>query len=848
MKIEIHQSICGEVNRAWGLIKTTMPDAILAKNIAFRSDLQDQTSGILWSPAIRGFVESGYFVILKTFEDTSGEVRRGRKFSHVLSVPFKQIVHLSTLEHFFELLYDRIDKASPIHTINLEINERNDVLRFTEHNGRIAKLLNGYINIKAYENNIIWIGQDEFKTAVNELWQRLTLYEKERFQFGIVFNNALSKRDGINLYAAPDSIYSKFIKSNFFIVGKKDFHAPEELIEKYIIGDIDARNRIRNFEKSIESAQLSREEVKLISVGIETFENIDSISDLKKLNTLGHIIAKYSPSENSGIAFKKKLLNKIIESAKGKTIAELNILRNFKVKSFSGSKALLSKLVKDWMKKNIFSIKSPSSVLQSFFDGGRDNNLLWWDLVFEAELQDFLHELNPLKTTIVLNWIEKYPKIVQQIIPVLDRSDHAEDLFIKKLASSLKEDQNNALIILSKAFNWYRLYATLLSYSFEAKDALSLLIEVDKDDQSYAALDIIIKKAKDNDVLDFTLESGDSRLLKISSRLCNNDPSLLNNIDVSDERWQKIWEGAIKLGSRLDAGFEEPERIIISIYDFIISGGKIIENLLCTISLSNYGNLLEYNNRNILWKHLSANVKGNFLVKTSSVLLEALSKDSSTVIPDDNVLLQHVSDTGINDFLYFNRSNISSVIPLFDRFPHLSDDYLRDYLMNFSGKLTDYQSLSLGKMVLKKQFVNSAYYIHSRADKNNNWKYALIECHYLLDFITKAGLVFTNIFPKDKKINIPSDQWWYALEDFVTEYYSNGGSLTTAWIRAGGKEADLKMNSTPAELWSFLLKKLRRDQFKSIKTYKLLETIRKDYGNVQQFKNIYKLRKNYIKT
>jgi len=94
VKVIIHQSICGEVDKAWGLIKTTLPDVNIAKNIAFRTDLQDQTSGVNWEPAIRGFSEGDYFLIMKTFEDTALDVRRGRKYSHVLMIPKEKIIKI----------------------------------------------------------------------------------------------------------------------------------------------------------------------------------------------------------------------------------------------------------------------------------------------------------------------------------------------------------------------------------------------------------------------------------------------------------------------------------------------------------------------------------------------------------------------------------------------------------------------------------------------------------------------------------------------------------------------------------------------------------------------------------
>jgi hypothetical protein len=850
VRIEIHQSICGEVNRAWGLLKTTLSDAKVAKNIAFRADLQDQTSGVIWSPAIRGFAEGSYFVIMKTFEDNSEEVRRGRKFSHVLIVSLKEIVEISDLEPIFGLLYNNIDKFSTLNPIYLDIQateKKNDSLAI-EKNGRIAKLLNGYINIQKYRNNIVWIGQEDFKTAINELWIRLTNIEKQNFQFGVVFNSDLNQREGINLFAAPDSIYSKFIKSNFFIVGKKDSHIPTDLLEKFIVGDITIRQRVRDFENSIEGAEFSREDIKLISVGIETFEQLDSVSDLKKLNTLSHIVAKYSPLKKKGSQFKKRLLDRIIQSTKNVEFGELNILRNFKINSFEKSEELLSESLRNRLKKDIFSNNSTTDLLENFFTSKRNENLIWWDVVIDQELRSYLENFTLLKVNIVLNWIVKFPMVIKYIDYELDKSENAQKLFIKKVTKSLKPEAIESLLHLSKLNNWLKLHAMLLLLKYNIKDALSLLLEIDKDFQHFEAIEILFKNAKDHDVISLALENEDIRLIVISSRLCHINPLSLNDIDVANQKWQNIWDGAVNLGNQLETGFDNPQQVINKVYDVIINGGKISESLLNKISSSRFANILYYEDRSSLWSCLPIEIKEKFLMKTSSVLLEKLSKNSATPIPDDRVLLQHVSNTGITDFLYYNRSNISSVVPLFERFPKLSDNYLKDYLMNYSGQLSQVEAISLGRMVLKKGFINSAYYINLRADKSNNWKYALIECHQLLDFKTKAGLVFSNIFSKDKKVNIASDEWWNALEDIVTEIYSNGVSLTTVWTKAGGKEADLIMNITPADLWSHLLKKLRRDQYKSIKTYKLLETIRKDYGDNGRFKTIYKLRKNYIKT
>ena len=83
MAITIHQAICGEQNKSWELLRTTLIDNSLAKKIAFQTDLQDSPpSGLKWIPVIRGFLFGDFFLLIKTYTDNSPDVRNGRVFSH----------------------------------------------------------------------------------------------------------------------------------------------------------------------------------------------------------------------------------------------------------------------------------------------------------------------------------------------------------------------------------------------------------------------------------------------------------------------------------------------------------------------------------------------------------------------------------------------------------------------------------------------------------------------------------------------------------------------------------------------------------------------------------------------
>lgn len=845
MKVIIHQSICGEVNKAWGLIKTTLPDVNIAKNIAFRTDLQDQTSGINWEPAIRGFSEGDFFLIMKTFEDTSPDVRRGRKFSHVLVIPKKVIIAIDNIEQIISLLPQEINKSRDLKPISIEMSSSDVVSIPDAIRGKFNKLIHGYINIKSYKNTLLWIGQEGFDIAVIELWKRLTAIDRQNFQFGIAFNNDQKVMSFISLIAIPESVQSKFVRSDFFVIGKNDNHVPTELIEQMLVGDASVQQRISSFEKTIESKFLSREDIALIAKGIDTFEQVDSVKDLKKLNTLSHIVSQYAPSDKQGTDFKQRLLNKIVQLAESANFSDLNILRNFKTESFKNSQKTLSTALIVWIKKHIFSNGNNVVTYTSFFAQVKKSNLNWWDKVITQELESYLRTLQASKIATIYAWLMESSSILSIIRSFIDKSKHAESCFIEKLPKKISKELIEELQEFSISNSWLRLYAHLLDRQFELYTALRELFKIDQDENYFEAIETIIAGKDDNSIIDYAVNTGESRMIKIAGKICHNAPEHLNKMDVLNTNWQLIWVEAIENGSQVEAGLKEPKKEIHKLFDHLIDGSVVSEKLIDKISYSELGNLLTYSNRTNLWRKLPVSIKDVFLVKTSTVLLEQLSKNSTIEIPNDNVLSDYISRKGIADFLYFNRNNIKSVIPIFEKFPQLGDYNLRDYLNNFSGQINALDATQLGKLIARKRFSNSAYTINSKSSKTNNWRFALAECYALLDFWTKLFSPYSGSFLSS---SITQDEWWRNTEELIIELYSNGTSLTTIWKKAGGKESELLMNASPANVWNDVLYKLRRGLFKDITMNDLLKEIKKQYRDNPKFKIIYGLRKNFIKT
>ncbi|KMQ61138.1 hypothetical protein ACM40_15695 [Chryseobacterium sp. BLS98] len=840
----IHQSIYGEVDRAWSLIRTSQKDNTFAKNIALKTDLQEQTSGTVWQPAIRGFVIEDHFLIIKTFDDNTEGVRRGRKFSHVLMADINDIIKLKSIKPLFKLLIQEVDKDLQLSPIEFEIGKNSQASEKIV-DPRLQKMIYGYIHIAEYKNKILWIGQDSFDIAVDQLWKVLTVPEKKSFNFGVTFNNDQSDNEGINLFSLPDSVANRFIKTENFIVNKKEAFTSEGLLVKILCGDEDAILRLQNFEKIIECNPLSRSEINIVEKVIDTFEEIDFVSDLKKLNTLSHLIAKYSPLESSGASFKKKLLKKIVLQLENCTYKDLSVLRIFKISSYNNSQKILQDCLVKFIQKRIFSTRTTKSDLQEFFQNFKTENDHWWDLKMVEELKLYLNTINSKKVKTVYNWIVEIPEVLQQINKFLDSSSNLEDEFITCLPTQHVDRFWNEIISFCLERKWYKLYAHLLLTKYSMEHSLTELLKVDIDENNYSAIHVIVDKKPSKSIIGYTIANGDPRLIKICGKLCNNEPNLLANIDLFDNNWQKIWIEAINNGNTITDGISNPNEKLETFLNGLIEGKKIDEFLLLKLSESVYGNLINYPNCNNLWVLIENPVKDNFLNKTTTALLEELSKNPSFSIPNDPVIEQHISGKGIADYLYYNSNNIMSVIPVFERFTHLTDRNLEDYLVNYSGSIDAIHAKQLGQLIYRRSLNRSAYVIYKKASKNNNWRFALVECQHLLEFFTRAKIAFLKIIDK---VNIPTDEWWSAVHDVVIDLYSNGSSLSTIWQKAGGKESDILISGSCADAWRDLLHKLRYGKIKNVTMNDLLVEINKQYGGNKNFEIIYKLRANYIKT
>jgi len=836
--ITIHQAICGEQNKAWDLLRTTLGDNAAAKKIAFKADLQDSPPiGISWHSFIRGFSFNGYYLIIKTFPDTSPDVRNGRVFSHCLIIEKTDLPKILDITELFSIFNNEIDKSISLEPIIIGSFTESQVKLPDSLQLRFNKVIQGFVALEKFNNTVIWVGQEQYEICVCKFWQFLSPTQKESFNFGINFNPSEIPNDKINFITVPRNIENKFESKGYCIVHNDDSIRLTDFSEQFLAGEPNALKRLNDFTDAIDYKDFTTKEIPVLAKGVTTFENLKTIKDLKLLNTLSNIIAKYSADKGKGVILKKRIIERICAVLESASANDIFVLKNFQINSFEDSENDITIATNKWIEKYLFSNKgSKNKELSSIFTQiYTSDSINWWTNIFRDKLKHFLTYIDSRSAAIVWKWIKNDVFILKHISDNINLSRNAEDSFMVTFPSSLPNLTLNEIKWFSINRKWFRLHATIVKSEYDFKTAMEEHLAVDVDLSFLEGIEIITKNINPKEVINFAVSNGEKRCLLIAGKLCRNKPSLLEQLEIDNCNWQEILLTSIKCGNRVGEGLKDPKKVFYEVFNLVVYGKYTNENLLEEISKTDYANILNYPNRNKIWTKFPINLKSNFLERTAKFLLEELSKNSTYQVPTDKELSGYIISNGITTFLYYNRNNIKAVLPIFNEFIQLPEHILKDYIINYSGKLDVVDATQLGTLVLSRNYSNVAHTIYNKTYHSREFKVALAECYSLLDIITK-GIAWA--VGAISKIEVSEEEWWDAFTELSYRLYSSGPTENKIWTQAGGKEYDLLTKGTGKEVWIAALQKLRKGGCTGLTVKKLLKAMLEEHSKNDELKTL----------
>lgn len=816
MSIIIHQSLYGDKDGGYALLKTTFPDEKLAKKICNSTDLSDRSGpGVSWDPAIRGFKFENFFLIMKTYN--TPHIRQGRVFSHVLIVDKVDLEYINDIKILFQLFETNLNTEIVLkpflypQTISVQLIDDN----------RINKAAEGLAN----NQTVVWVGQNGFNDLISIIWSNL--WDEARFNlyFGINFNPIAMVKAENTITCIPDILLGKWSDDQFCVVNKDEGEVVPTPVGTYLINK-NPSNELRSFIRDLGKKINTIDQLRLLAKGVGTYANLDNINDFNQIYNLYNIVSSYSKTDCVAI---EKIFGKLLVIIPNCTSHSINALRKLKYyKQIGRYIDKVELVVKAWLDERLFNLKynTEQNIYQLVAHVQQSDSEIWWRNSVLTVITQKLAEWKSSYSAVLWRWIDAD---AQNIFDTLKNSffnmNDAESKLTTGFPILLKDQVRDFLLVITAEKKWFLLHARLLIGFIDDSNIISRQLIIDKDEKYFSALQLIANNIKPDLFLKSTLIEDDERLYRIAGKIINKSRKLPAAYSFKNIKWQKIIFYSLSLNFKYTDIFRKPsEQLVYPIFDLVIAKDQVFIDLLVLISESDYADLSLYIDRAKVWGNLTPDIRQVFLKSTAQKISNSINYlDGNYEHELENVLTTKES---ISVFLEKNKSFINPVIQLFGKWKFLPEIYLQDYLYYFTGEMPKIDAIELGKLVYRRKWKNCLGIIQSRVKGNDSFRTAFQECCNLLNFIEYGAAAIQGLI---SKIKINENDWWESFEQLLCHLYETGPIDQKVWKKSGGDEADLLHYGSGRERWHDALEMLKEGKTQKITLEDLLTRIQKDY-------------------
>lgn len=832
MKIIIHQALCGENeeerSQGFTLLKTTLEDKNLALHLSPKANMSDlPPSGIGWTSAVRGFLVEDYYLIIKTYLDTSPNVRQGRMFSHVLIINKSDIKHVQNISTLFDVFQKTLNKDLKLEIIEYK-SQKEEIISITNREKKVAQAIVDGVK------SIVWIGEDRFEEMINKIWQGLDFESRCNLHFGVQFNPSEIKFDRFNILTTPDTLRSKWYdKEGLLIVDLDEPDTSISLGAKSILGDAESIARIQNFQTELETIYPTIDQLRSWEYCIDANNKLkDKKITFPHARQLIQLICQFSPDDKKGNIYKQSLLTYLIGLLDDNKVSLDNVLslKTLEPKAIKDSEQKLYNSLEKWCERWLFDkvINEKESlflIIQTSLNN-RTPASSWWR---NSVKNTILNKLNNWKISyaeICWIWVNEYPNTFEMLSTLFPKNDKQIE---RDLVASFTIPSNIGTNVLSDIIDftskkkWYMLHAVLICELHKSvSHILKMQIVVDVDTKNLEGLEYIANRFSPIDFIRESVHIEDERLWIISGRLLPQI-NVVEIINYSYTNWFHIIYNAIRQGASLDTLFKYPEGFAHNMLDSILQGELLPDELWSITVSSKATNIYDYEQRAKAWEVIPLKYRNDFLYSTAVFYLE---------FEDKKITLEKE----LNDYLcnrsflqtYFskNNQNISAILDLFSKIDIRDETLLSNYIYGYNGTLLSDEANRLGDIIFKKTWRKCAERVYEKSNRNSSFRPILQKCHSLLSFWQRIEINISNLLATS---TISEDEWWNSLIDIVSNLYPKGASDNDIWEKAGGNNSDLHYHTSGQESWQKALDGLRKGRYSNISIEKLLDEIIKKH-------------------
>jgi hypothetical protein len=813
--ITIHQSINGDKDGAYALLATSMENIQEAKRICNTTDMRARPAeGIEWSPALRGFAYDKFYLIVKTFKDTTPGVRMGRIFSHALVIEKKDLLYITDLNAILAWLPEQANKAAQLQPIPVEPNSKGIGVGLGSFS-REAKVINALLHLADYKNTIVWVGREGFIELVAQVWRSIGSPIREKINFDIAFHPREIDVHRLNIICVPPSVISQWNNTGYCIINTADQEELKTTAAFYLGGQYEKGKPMSQLINQLEIEPESLNDYTYLEDIANGLENIKSTMAVRPLLPLAALLSKFSPDTMNAQSIKSKVLDKIVTLLRTATGQEVVGLHNVDWTGFRDASAQIIPQLQLWLDKRLFVSKEDSlPVVRKVVEG----KVKWWCEVVEVSLKKHLKKWEPSYASLVWSWIQHESSILTYIGNCIPASSEVEMDLVEACPIKISEGVINDLVKFSLRRNWLTLHGILLLKIHSPEEAVKRQLLVDCKEDHLASLKRMAQSISDEELIVIALQNYDSRISKITGERIAGNKILLSKLRVDNATWRHLWLESMNYVPDPWNGIEEPQSVLFELMNQITKGDKVELALLQKLSQTQHVDLTNYPARPQIWKLLPIGIKDTFLQATALKVIRQLSNGKTAVedLEDElkNTLAsQNVFSSILDDIIF----STAFKLQLFFQLADLSQDLFTKLLLK--QPLSHQDAITAGQIIATRNWRQTAQAIAEMVHFRVDLKPALWECKYLLNFFTRVALQINGGLKRDA---ISKDEWWAEFLIQCFEIYPRGPVDRGIWVQAGGDEYDLIYHVSGQEMWLNAINRLRRHSFRKITAENLL--------------------------
>ena len=797
--------------------------------LAWRTDLPATApSGSDWSRYVSGFPDDNFYVLASIAPDATAP-RAGMVLSHALFLPIDGALELSGLQRATALLDGVIDRDAVLKPV--ELLDDHDVLTAPNDDAiGIAEAL-----LEGGRLPVVFLGQEGFTSAVSMLWPRLPKNVKRGFSFRLSFSPQDVENDPQSVVCTPASFEGRW--SNHLVVKAGLQRTIKKRSVGFLLGAPEGRD-LANFANEI---GCRIDDLKSLAVLEKSFELVQkSDSTIDETVAAVRLIGRLSPDPLAGAAFKPTLLANLENAVPRMTPGQVRSLRNLDLSAFDNSERLWNSL-ESWASEKLKLFPEDADAIQLWQDASSDTAIPNWTASIWGGLRRCTERADRGFSTALWGWWKRQPTLVDILLPRIPSNRDIEASLDQALSGVLTLNLADLLRPRLAERSWLKLHGSVLSSSMNARSALALQLEVDRNPSRFDGIEAALTKASDRELIAFALEGLDYRLTVLAARACIKAPSLFADFDPLNERWLQIFIAASETTSEIWRSVPLQESIIDGLIKHAGGLGKKATRIWKVVSDSPFADLSRHPRRRELWSYIPLDARAMLIAKTANSWLSQFALDPALEISLEPELAGAVCDekamqpflgalipdritTGIRFFRIFTLATEGQFLRWYDQ--------IKSRIPN--GRLPESDAQVLGELISEKNWNRAASRLAGDASYRHDVRPALAFCYRLLGYFERLSLILSGI----NTVPAPSNEDLLGLfEETSISLYPRGPEENEIWSRAGGSIENLSLHDNGRARWHSAFRAMRNGGG-DVTPGRLLAEMRKDFYSNEKLEKL----------